>query len=133
MANVARRSSASNERTPLIGHNAAAAAEQEQAEANNSAFFSGIALNPDASSFSRAPGIEEDDEDEETPVPSAVAQAEPPRRADLYVVLTGMWIGTFLAVSSYQPIVKEIEVLNAFPNLQALDGTIGETAPARRL
>jgi len=97
MANVARRSSASNERTPLIGHNAAAAAEQEQAEANNSAFFSGIALNPDASSFSRAPGIEEDDEDEETPVPSAVAQAEPPRRADLYVVLTGMWIGTFLA------------------------------------
>lgn len=101
MASAARRSSAANERTPLIGHNAsaAAAAEQEQADANNSAFFSGIALNPDASSFSRIGGVAEEEPDEETPVPSAVAQsAEPPRRADLYVVLTGMWIGTFLAV-----------------------------------
>ena len=97
-----------SERTPLIGHNAAAAAEQEQADANNSAFFSGIALNPDASSFSRAAGINEEDEDEEeTPVPSAVAQAEPPKRADLFVVLTGMWIGTFLAVSLHLNAFRE--------------------------
>lgn len=102
MTSTASRSgSAATERTPLIGHNAAAAAEQEQADANNSAFFSGVALDPNASGFARPPGIaEEDDGDEETtPVPSAVAQAEPARRADLYVVLTGMWIGTFLAVS----------------------------------
>merc|ERR1712093_821097 len=57
-----------DERTPLVGGRRASAAGQEQADANASAFFSGVALDPNASTFSRVGQVDTvaEEEDEET-------------------------------------------------------------------
>merc|ERR1711939_64362 len=89
-----------DERTPLVGGRRASAAGQEQADANASAFFSGVALDPNASTFSRVGQVDtvaEEEDEETTPVPSGIAVTEEPPRADLFIVLAGMWVGTFLA------------------------------------
>lgn len=95
----------STERTPLISNRATEAEQQEVADAYGSAFQSGVALDPNASSFGRVGAvgdIDEDDEEEQVSgtaaVPSAGADAaEPAQRADLFIILGGLWVGTFIA------------------------------------
>ncbi|KAL7006572.1 hypothetical protein EMMF5_003738 [Cystobasidiomycetes sp. EMM_F5] len=90
-----------DERTPLVSGRRASTSQQATADANASAFFSGVALDPNASGFAPVGALEtvssHEEDEETTPVPSGVVVKEEPAAADLYVILGGMWVGTFLA------------------------------------
>ncbi|KAK4049022.1 hypothetical protein OIV83_004383 [Microbotryomycetes sp. JL201] len=95
-------SAVSSERTPLLqNQQASAAASQEDAAAyaaaSESAIQSAFHGDVNASAF-QVPAVAQVAEDEETlPAATAPLVTEPPMRSDLFLVLGGMWVGTFLA------------------------------------
>lgn len=92
---------APTETSPLLANthgNASAAAEEAAYEAAAaSAIESAFHGDVNASAFQVPATTLEEPEDTEAAVPEGVLVTETPMRADLFIVLAGMWIGTFLS------------------------------------
>ncbi|KAM0787409.1 hypothetical protein ACM66B_003493 [Microbotryomycetes sp. NB124-2] len=94
-------SAVSTERTPLLQNQQQPSEDAAAyAAASESAIQSAFHGDVNASAF-QVPAVAQVAEDEEAETAAAAASAplvtEPPMRADLFVVLGGMWVGTFLA------------------------------------
>ncbi|KAI5479235.1 MFS general substrate transporter [Pseudohyphozyma bogoriensis] len=100
------------ETSPLLTNHAAPSAAE--VEAQESAITS--AVDPNASAFNVPPIAPEETIDEEAApaaVPEGVLVTETPMRADLFIVLGGMWVGTFLSALDGTIVATTLSVIGS--------------------
>ncbi|SCV68049.1 BQ2448_170 [Microbotryum intermedium] len=107
--------SSATETTPLIGNQTAAASSEAYAVAAESAIQSVIHGDVNASAF-QVPGTEAQDDVEAPPAaggPAGVLVTEEPLRADLFIVLGGMWVGAFLSALDGTIVATTLSVIGS--------------------